>query len=136
MKFTFHSPRLRRPERQAKAAALGEAARGSAAAVSQKAEDTLLYAKLHRAIKDLHEEIDLQLRDLGEMIYDTHRGTPSDSEDVQAILEHVDSLYEQIDGHERQMKALRGILVCDACGQENPGTNVYCQECGQPLSRW
>lgn len=114
---------------------VAETARSGAAAVGQKAEDALVYAKLRRAVRDLEEEIALQMQAVGEMVYATHKGNPSDSEELQEILEYVDSLYEQIEGHQRQMKIMQGVLFCGACGAENAATNVYCQECGQPLSR-
>ena len=72
---------------------------------------------------------------VGELIYATHRGTPSDSQAVQEILEYVDGLYEELEGHQQQLKLLRGLLLCGACGAENGGGNVYCHNCGQPLSR-
>ena len=111
------------------------AAQTGAILVGQKAEETLAYAKLRRTVKDLEEEIDLQMKAVGELIYATHRGTPSDSDDVQEILEYVDSLSEEMEGHQRQMKAMKGSLFCQVCGAENAGTNVYCHNCGQPLSR-
>lgn len=120
---------------RATAAEVAETARSGAALVSQKAEDTLAGAKLRRAVRDLEEEIELQMRAVGELVYATHKGNPSDSEDIQEILEYVDSLYEQLDGHQRELKAMQGALFCDVCGAENAATNVYCQECGQPLSR-
>lgn len=117
------------------AGSVAEAAQTGANLVSQRAEETLAYAKLRRTVKDLQSEIDLQMKAIGELIYATHCGTPSDSDDVQEILEYVDSLYEEMEGHQRQMKAMKGGLFCQVCGAENAGTNVYCHNCGQPLSR-
>lgn len=111
------------------------AAQAGAALVGQRAEETMACAKLRRTVKDLEEEIGLQMKNIGELIYATHCGTPSDSDDVQEILEYVDSLYEEKEGHERQLKAMKGVLFCQTCGAENEGSNVYCHNCGQPLSR-
>ena len=47
----------------------------------------------------------------------------------------MDGLYEELEGHQQQLKLLRGLLLCGACGAENGGGNVYCHNCGQPLSR-
>ena len=62
-------------------------------------------------------------------------GGASDSGDVQNILEYVDSLYEQLEGHEAELKRMRGLLLCACCGAENEGDWVYCRSCGQPLER-
>ena len=120
---------------KATAAGAAEAARTGAAIVSQKAEETLACAKLRGSIRELKEEIDSQLRSAGELVYATHKGNPSDSDALQAILERVDALNRDLADAQRELKILKGVLFCDACGAENAATNVYCQECGQPLSR-
>ncbi len=117
------------------AAGAAEAARTGAAIVGQKAEETLACAKLRASIRELKGEIDSQLRSAGELVYATHKGSPSDSDALQAILERLDALYRDLDDAQRELKILKGMVFCDACGAENAATNVYCQECGQPLSR-
>lgn len=117
------------------AAGAAEAARTGAAIVGQKAEETLACAKLRASIRELKGEIDNQLRSAGELVYATHKGTPSDSDELQAILERLDALNRDLKDAERELKILKGALFCDVCGAENAATNVYCQECGQPLSR-
>lgn len=108
-------------------------ARQGAAAVSRKAEDARLAARLRRRVKDLEEEIDLQLAEAGALIYATHTGTPSSSSDMQEILSYIDGLYEEIEGHERQLKILQGVRFCEGCGQENAPENAFCQACGKSL---
>lgn len=115
------------------AADVTDAARTGIAAVNVKAADTIAAAKLHRAINDLEDEIDLQLCDIGRLVYATHIGNPSDSEEIQKILTYVDGLYEEISAHEEELDQLRGIRVCGVCGAENSPGNVYCQDCGNPF---
>ena len=71
---------------------------------------------------------------IGELVYATHRGTPSDSEELQKILEYVDDLHEQIEAHEHELKLMRGTNFCTVCDAENAAENIYCQDCGHPLS--
>ena len=115
------------------AADMTEAARASVTNLGAKATDTLACAKLRRTISDLEEEIALQMCAIGELVYATHQGTPSPSDEMQKILDYVDDLYEEIEGHEQELKRMRGIRFCSACSAENPAANVYCQDCGQPL---
>ena len=119
---------------KASAADVTEAARTGMAAVTVKANDALACAKLHRAINEIEDEIDLQLCDIGRLVYATHIGNPSDSEEIQKILEYVDGLYEEIDAHERELDLLQGVRFCEACGAENSSAFDYCQDCGNPLS--
>ena len=51
------------------------------------------------------------------------------------LLERLDALNRDLSDAQRELKILKGALFCDVCGAENAATNVYCQECGQPLSR-
>ena len=46
-----------------------------------------------------------------------------------------DALNRDLADAQRELKILKGVLFCDACGAENAATNVYCQECGQPLRK-
>ena len=103
--------------------------------MGQKAEETLACAKLRASIRELKGEIDRQLRAAGSLVYATHQGSPSDSDELQTILERLDALNRDLSDAQRELKILKGALFCDVCGAENAATNVYCQECGQPLSR-
>lgn len=107
--------------------------RSALSAIRTKASDTLAYAKLHHTVAELEDEIALQLRAIGELVYATHRGTPSDSGEMQKILEYVDDLHDEIDGHKEQMKLLLHIVPCPICGEDVTEGDVYCQNCGQPL---
>ena len=113
--------------------AQAERARSAISALGAKAADSLACAKLHRTIADLEDEISLQLCAIGEIIYATHCGNPSDSEEIQKILEYVDDLSDEIEGHEQQLKLLLGISSCPVCGAEVARDDVYCQSCAQPL---
>ena len=124
---------LRRTKKTAAEAA--EAAKTGAAIMGQKAEESLACAKLRSTIRELKGEIDRELRAAGELVYATHKGNPSDSDALQAILERVDALNQDLSDAERELKIFKGTLFCDVCGAENAAINAYCQECGQPLRK-
>ena len=108
-------------------------ARSAISSLGAKAADSLACAKLHRTIADLEDEISLQLCAIGEIIYATHCGNPSGSEEIQKILEYVDDLSDEIEGHEQQLKLLLGIVPCPVCGADVARHDVYCRSCGQSL---
>ena len=112
-----------------------ELARSGAELMEEKTEDVRSRARLEREVADLREEIDLQMQAVGEVMDASHRGRPSDSGCIQQILEYVDSLYEQLEAHQKTLAAAQGQTVCGACGAGNAPGFVYCQNCGQPLSR-
>lgn len=137
MKIVIKGKRWKKLVRRTRNAAMdvSELARAGVDAVGGWAEDAAARTRLERAVGDLREEIDTQMRAVGELIYATHRGSPSNSDDVQEILEFVDSLYEEMDGYQQELKRLSGILLCASCGAENERANLYCHNCGHPLER-
>ena len=70
-------------------------AKDAATTAVEMAEDGISYAKMSRSVKDLQAEIDRQMKTLGELLYATHKGTPSDSSYIQEVLEYVDNLQDQ-----------------------------------------
>ena len=126
--------RLWRRTRQT-ASDVGAVAAAGAAKAGQTAENVVAYTKIRVAIADLKAEVNLQLRQIGEMVYATHTGDPTDSDTMQTALEAVDALKEQIAQKERELQSIRGVTVCTACGCANPVDHVYCSNCGQPLER-
>lgn len=63
----------------------------------QKAESLVDCGKsrLHRM--DLQAELNLQFREVGELMYATHTGHPTDSRILLEKLETIDRLYQQLD---------------------------------------
>jgi hypothetical protein len=137
VKFVIKSRPFRHLAQGAADTALDAASvlREGAAAVGRQGEAAYSRLRLEREIHDLQEEINLQLLAVGESIYAAHRGSPSDSGQVQQILEYVDGLREELEAHRRERDTLRGLLICPACGGANRSDCLYCQECGKALSR-
>lgn len=111
------------------------AVRSGAAAVGHRTDEAVTCARLRRRSRELQGEIDRQLQEVGMLLYATHCGNPTDSDAIQVRLEAVDQLQEDLAECQRAVKRMNGVLFCDSCGAENAGTNVYCHNCGRPLSR-
>ena len=109
------------------------AVRDRASARGVNSSDLSAYAELRRTVDDLQEEISLQMRALGELVYATHCGTPSDSDELQKILEYIDDLRDEIKGHEEQMTLLRGTRRCPGCNHEIADAESFCENCGHPI---
>ena len=108
MELRFSKKSWKRAAERAREAAVDAAGLAVAAArtVEEKAEEAAGRARLRTEIKDLEEEIRLQMQAVGELVYATHTGTPSDSEDIQEILEYTDGLYQQLAGRRRALREL------------------------------
>lgn len=66
-----------------------------------------------------------KLAEVGEMLYATHTGTPTDSDRLEEKLREVDALTAQLD-------ALQGkpAAVCGVCGGEIRPGDRFCRNCG------
>lgn len=112
---------------------VGDAAVGAAGAVGQRASALLSVAKLNIRIADLKGEVNLQLRQVGEMIYATHTGTPTESETLLSKLREIDGLHGQIASLEAEIARLQGGTVCPVCGAPAKPGDGFCRECGGKL---
>ena len=112
---------------------VGAAARVGAIKVGQTAENAMMYTRLRVHVVDLRNQVRDRLRAIGELVYATHTGNPSDSEEMQRLLREIDGLKRAIAEDEQTMANLRGIRLCPSCGTANPSEHTYCDQCGQPL---
>ena len=101
--------------------------------VGKKATELLSVAKLNIRLNDLKNQISAELRVVGEMMYATHTGTPTDSETLLAQLQVIDGLYAQIAEIEAEIADLRGQVTCPGCGADRIEGDVFCRHCGTRL---
>ena len=115
------------------AGAAGEIATDTASTLKKRAGELISAARLRSRAADLRRETDAALRQVGEMIYATHTGTPTESEVLLAKLQEIDGLRQQIDRLEREIARLQGGAVCPFCGAATRSGDAFCRECGQKL---
>ena len=118
---------------QRTAVQVGDTAADVAYGVGKKTEELLSVAKLNIRIVDLKAEVNTSMREVGEMLYATHTGTPTDSDILQAKLEEIDGLNAQISGLEAQIGKERAAHTCSTCGATAQDGDQFCRECGGKL---
>ena len=118
---------------QRTAGQVSDTAADAAYGVGKKAEALLSTAKLNIRAADLKAQISAQLKTVGEMIYATHTGTPTDSDILQAKLEEIDGLKTQITELEAQIGKEREAHTCATCGAATRDGDDFCRECGGKL---
>ena len=118
---------------QRTAGQVSDTAADAAYGVGKKAEALLSTAKLNIRAADLKAQISAQLKTVGEMIYATHTGTPTDSEILQAKLEEIDGLKAEIAALEAQIGKERAAHTCATCGAVVRDGDAFCRECGTKL---
>ena len=118
---------------QRTAVQVGDTAADMAYGVGKKTEALLSVAKLNIRIVDLKAEVNTSMREVGEMLYATHTGTPTDSDILQAKLEEIDGLKTQIAELEAQIGKEREAHTCATCGAATRDGDDFCRECGGKL---
>ena len=74
----------------------------------------------------LEQEVDGKLREVGQMIYATHTGHPTDSDVLEEKLREVDGL-------KAGLEDLNGAAVCPLCGGAVRTGDRFCRACGGRL---
>ena len=110
----------------------GGLAAGAASDVSRKTGELAASAKLRFRAASLEGQVEGTLAEVGELLYATHTGSPTDSEVLQRKLEKIDAL-------KAELAEVNGKLgretarVCPACGEKSHPGDVFCRFCGGKL---
>ena len=110
-----------------------DAANQTARAAGKKAGQMVDVAKLNVQLFDLNGEFNDVLRQLGQVMYDTHRGQGGESTDVAGLLERADEVSEKIREVKARISDLRQSRTCPACGASCGRDDKFCKSCGRPF---
>lgn len=112
---------------------VSDTAADAAYGVGKRAGELLSVAKLNIQVAELKAEVNTQLRELGELLYATHTGDPTDSETLLAKLQEIDVLKSRISELNMEIGRAQAVSVCATCGAAVQDGNTYCRECGGKL---
>ncbi|MCI5625075.1 MAG: zinc ribbon domain-containing protein [Clostridiales bacterium] len=115
------------------ASAAADACADTARVAGRKAGQIVDVAKLNVQLFDLNGELNDVLRQLGQVMYDAHRGRAGGDESIPDLLARADELNEKIGGMKDRVSALRQSRTCGTCGAVCGREDKFCRSCGQPL---
>ena len=90
-------------------------------------------AKLNVQLFDLNGEYNEVLRQLGQVMYDTHRGRAPEGDRVTELLEQADERAERIAELKAQIADLRQAESCPHCEAPCGKGDKFCRSCGAKL---
>ena len=105
----------------------------TARAAGKKAGQMVDVAKLNVQLFDLDGEYSDILRQLGQVMVDTHRGCPPPGERVTGLLDRADETGERIAELKARIADLRQAQTCPACGAPCGREDKFCRACGREL---
>ena len=115
------------------ASAAADACADTARVAGRKAGQIVDVAKLNVQLLDLNGDFNDVLRQLGQVMYDAHRGRAGGDESIPDLLARADELNEKIGGMKDRVSALRQSRTCGTCGAVCGREDKFCRSCGQPL---
>lgn len=110
----------------------GDTASDAAYGVSRKASQLLSTAKLNIRVCELKADINNAFQELGEMLYATHTGTPTASDELLQKMSEIDELKAQLSALSAQL-GREAAAVCPVCGTVAKPGDAFCRECGSSL---
>ena len=115
------------------ALAVGEAAEVTARCAGKRAGQMVDVAKLNMKIFDLKGDIDQDLRAIGQLVYDAHRGQETDHKTMDGLLAGIDEKSAAIGSLRERVAVLRHSKTCPACGGACGQEDKFCRGCGASL---
>lgn len=104
--------------------------------MGRRATQWLSAGKLNIRVMDLKNQVSEKLREVGQMIYFTHTGSPTDSESLLEKLREIDELNAQIQVLSAEIQKAgepQGVAVCPVCGMPAHKSDRFCRGCGARL---
>lgn len=123
-----------------KVKALLERIRGTASyaadgarAAGKRAGQMVDVAKLNVQLFDLSGEYNDALRQLGQVMYDTHRGEVPEHDKVSRLLAQADDKAAKIAELKGRIADLKQAGSCSSCGAPCGKWDKFCRQCGAAL---
>ena len=110
-----------------------DAAADSARAAGKKAGQMMDTAKLNVQLFDLNGEYNDVLRQLGQVMVDTHRGQAPENALVTSLLSQADELSLKIAELKGRISDLRQAQTCPDCGAPCGRGDKFFRACGRQL---
>ena len=111
----------------------GDLAADAVYGAGQMADDLLSSAKLRVRAATVEGDIKGKLTEVGEMVYATHTGNPTESEDLLAKLREIDELKAQLADINESLGRAPAAPLGPTCGAAVREEDTFCRECGGKL---
>ncbi len=111
----------------------GDLAADAVYGAGQMADDLLSSAKLRVRAATVEGDINGKLMEVGEMVYATHTGNPTESEALLAKLQEIDELKAQLADINDALGRVPADPVCPTCGAAAREGDTFCRQCGGKL---
>ena len=118
---------------RASATVAGEYATKAAKDVGKAASGAYNVSKLNLQIFDLNTDLDVLYKDIGRLIYASHQGKDTPSDELEAKLALADEKTAKIEALRAEIAAHKDAQVCPDCGSVGSREDKFCSKCGAQM---
>lgn len=111
----------------------GTYALGTLGLACEGAEKLAEGVKLRYEAARVEGEMDEKLMEAGGMVYATHSGNPTESEELLAKLREIDDLKARLTELNETLGRTAEGAACPACGEAVEEGDRFCRSCGEKL---
>lgn len=115
------------------AGAVGSMAGNTARQAGKYAGELFDTAKLNLRIFDLNNEVTVLLKEIGQIVYDTHIGKEPEEAVLEEKLAKIDAKKEAIAQLQAEVNQLKKSKPCPQCGAVCGKEDAFCKKCGGKL---
>ena len=112
---------------------VGETVRFGVARTGYAVKNAKAYTRLKWDMMELQARLKAKLCQVGELVYATHTGHPTDTDVLQKVLCQIDALKEELGRREAELGRLCGVRFCPGCGGTEELEHIFCSRCGRRL---
>lgn len=110
---------------------IGNGVIGAGNSISQKAKDISEQSRINSELAKYKAQKEECFKKLGEAVYGARtNGREPEVEDIIKEIQVVDGFIKNLSN---SLNDVRGVVVCDSCGQEIPRDSAFCPSCGKKL---
>ena len=105
----------------------------TARVAGKKAGQMVDVAKLNVQLFDLNGEFNDVLRQLGQVMYSTHKGQAPEEDPLPELLAQADEIAAKVSDIKARIADLRQAQTCPGCGAPCGKEDQFCRRCGAKL---
>lgn len=115
------------------AAYAGEFAARTAVTAGKKAGELFNTSKYNLVIFDIKNDIVDLLREIGELVYETHKSGKDNAEKIEEKLSEIEAKKARIEEIRGLIDEIKDAKSCKSCGTRCEKSAEYCKKCGNKL---
>ncbi|MEE1312211.1 MAG: zinc ribbon domain-containing protein [Lachnospiraceae bacterium] len=110
---------------------LGETITEKSREVAQKTMDITEISRLKKEIDVQWKNLDETFETIGRKCYEANKN--QEDHPYARLFRKAEEISDRIEKMQKEFYDLKGVKICQNCGEENPKEAAFCAECGNEL---